>query len=279
MKRFTHLSAAALAAAVIAIGTASAVAAQETPVNAATSGAGIGAGVNSPALPDAVFVRQFTMANNTELAEARYVIRRTDNPVVRYFAQHMIDDHSTAAVKLSEAARELSPRVALGPNAMSPDQQLQFADLRSLDEPRLDAIYMRDQIADHNAAIALLDAETKNGTAPGLRAFASNARPIVLGHLGMVEAYQSSGGRSTEVSAAGVIYPGVMPGQPDAATARNGTPGNNPGVVSNGSTNGSGNGSGGTREGNTVANPNTPGAPANSAPQQNATPIPAASPR
>jgi len=265
MKCLSHLPAAALVAAVVALGTASAALAQENSGPVAS-------------LSDAAFVQQFAMANRSEIVEARYILRHTQNPVVRNFAQHMIDDHSTAAVKLTEAARDVSPPVHLSEAAMSPGEELQLANLRALSEPALDATYMREQIADHNHAIALLDYEAQNGTASGLRSFASTTRPIVLGHLGMVEAYHSSGGRSTEISAAGVIYPGVMPGIVDPNNARNGTPGNNPGVVSNGSSNGSGNGSGGTREGNTVANPGTPGAPANSAPQQNTTPIPAASP-
>jgi len=259
-------SAAALAAAVIALGTASVAVAQNNPAPVA-------------GLSDAGFVQQFTMANNTEIAEASYITRHTQNPVVRAFAQHMIDDHSTAAVKIRETAREISPAVRVSATAMSPGERLQLANLHTLAEPLLDQTYMRDQIMDHNDAIALLDYEAQHGTAPSLREFASDTRPIVLGHLGMVEAYESSGGRSTEVSAAGVIYPGVMPGAVDPNNARNGTPGNNPGVSSNGSTNGSGNGSGGTREGNTTSNSSAPGAPANSAPQQNAQPIPAASPR
>jgi len=271
MKRIIHPSAAALAAAVIALGTASAAVAQPNPAPATAA--------NMTAISDVAFVQQFTMANTTEIREARYIVRHTQSPLVRAFAQHMIDDHSTAAVKLREVAREVSPAMNVSATAMTPGQQLQFANLRSLSEPQLDQAYMRDQIGDHNDAIMLLDYEAQHGTAPSLRDFASTTRPVVLGHLGMVEAYESSGGRTTEVGAAGVIFPGVMPGAADPNTARNGTPSNNAGVMGNGSTNGSENGSGGTREGNTTSNPNSAGAPANSAPQQNATPIPAASPR
>jgi len=278
MKCLSVFWAAPLAAAVIALGTASVAGAQENPVPAPTSGAGNAMTANFAGMSDTAFVQQFAMANRGEILEARYILRHTENPIVRNFAQHMIDDHSTAAVKLTEAARDVAPPIHIDQAATSPAAELQLANLRALSEPMLDTAYMREQIRDHNQAIALLDYESQNGKAPGLRAFASATRPVVLGHLGMVEAYHSSGGRSTEVSAAGVIYPGVMPGAVDPNNARNGTPGNNPGVVSNGTTNGSGNGSGGTRGGNTVSNPVTPGAPVNAAPQQNATPIPAASP-
>jgi len=278
MKRIASLSAAALAAAVIALGSGSAAIAQDQTVPAPNSQAGEGTTPNMAGMTDAAFVQQFSLANNAEIAEATYVLRNTQSPVVRNFAQHMIDDHSTAAVKLRETARNVSLAAHVS-TALAPDAQRQLATLRALSEPALDRVYMRDQIMDHNNAIALLDDESQHGTAPALRTFASTTRPIVMGHLGMVEAYEATGGHSTEVGEAGVIYPGVMPGAVDPNNARNRTPGNNPGVVSNGSTNGSGNGSGGTREGNTVANPNSPpGAPANSAPQQNTTPIPSASP-
>jgi len=278
MKRLSSLSSAALAAVVISLSTGSAALAQSNPAPVPASQAPGSAIPNLSGLTDTAFVEQFTLANNAEIAEASYVIRHTQNPIVRAFAQHMIDDHSTAAVKIRETAREVSPP-AHASTKLSPSAQLELANLHTLAEPMLDQAYMRAQITDHNNAIALLDYEAEHGSAPSLRTFASNTRPIVLGHLGMVEAYESTGGRSTEVSAAGVIYPGVMPGAVTPNNAPNGTPGNNPGVVSNGSTNGSGNGSGGTRGGNTVANPNSPpGAAANSAPQQNTTPMPAASP-
>jgi putative membrane protein len=278
MKCLSTRSAAALAAAVISLGTGSAALAQSNPALVPASQAPGSTIPNLAGMTDTAFVQQFTLANNAEIAEASYVIRHTQNPVVRAFAQHMIDDHSTAAVKIRETAREVSPP-AHASTDVAPDAQLALANLRTLSEPMLDRVYMREQIVDHNNAIALLDYEAEHGSAPSVRSFASNTRPIVLGHLGMIEAYEATGGRSTEVSAAGVIYPGVMPGAVTPNNAPNGTPGNNPGVVSNGTTNGSGNGSGGTRGGNTVANPNSPpGAATNSAPQQNTTPMPAASP-
>ncbi len=64
---------------------------------------------------DAAFVRAIATTNTAELDQAKYVVNRTADPAVRAFAQRMIDDHSTAAVKLQATTRGTAPAPRAAP--------------------------------------------------------------------------------------------------------------------------------------------------------------------
>ncbi len=208
---------------------------------------------NNAGLSEFEFVREFAMANNAQIDAARLVIRNSTSPVVRGYAQKIIDDQTTAAVKLRSAARDVTPRIPIPEIAVSPEARDALANLRTLDEPQLDRAYMHAELAGHNDTIGLLDWEAANGPTPALRNLASTLRPTELNHLGMVEAYHSSHGQSTAIDAAGVIYPAPIQGNMNAINPGNGTTGASAGVVTNGT---------------------QTGTPPNAAPAQNATAAP-----
>ena len=76
-----------------------------------------------PRMPanEADFVRMLDAANTAELDAAKYVVNRTKSADVHQFAQHMIDDHSTAAVALPvRATRLVGCRLACSSSTATP---------------------------------------------------------------------------------------------------------------------------------------------------------------
>jgi putative membrane protein len=208
---------------------------------------------------DVDFVRMLLAANTAELDEAKYMLNRTTNATVRSFAQQMVGDHSTAAVKLQAATRG----VALGapPPRLTTSREVRGIELLAmLSGPQRDAAYMRMQVGEHRRAIALMEWESQNGKVPTLKELATELLPTVSMHAQMALAYQASGGTSMAVDA-------VAP----AGTAPNGTLPNNPATSSGGQTSGAA-GSPVRRGGNPNANPS--GAPTLSQP----TPAPGSAP-
>ncbi len=245
MKHATIARAAALAAAVAGLTAAALTANAQMPPGGGPPG-------DRARLPesDAEFVRALDRANTAELDQAKYVVNRTKDPGVHQFAQHMIDDHSTAAVKLEAATRGTNLVPTPRSDSDSGMAMRGLAMLQSESGPQMDTDYMRMQVPAHRRALAILNWEAQNGTNAGLRALANALIPTVQQHLQIAQAYLSSHGL-TPYAAPGV---NPVPGNPNPGN-RGAGPG--PGIPNNpanapsggGSTSGQGNASGGTQPG------------------------------
>ncbi len=139
---------------------------------------------------DAEFVRALDRANTTELDTAKYVVNRTKDPAVHQFAQHMIDDHSTTAVKLEAVTRgtNLAPTPRDDGTVPGMDRRL-LAILQGESGTQLDNDFMRMQVPMHRRALGLLQWESQNGQNNGLKALATNLIPTVQQHLQIAQSY------------------------------------------------------------------------------------------
>ncbi|MFN2460553.1 MAG: DUF4142 domain-containing protein [Candidatus Velthaea sp.] len=212
------------------------------------------AGADGTPVSDADFVRLFADVGNSEVVLARYMLRTTQNPVVRNFAQQMIDDHQTGNVELRSTVRANGDRYAAPLDRVARATVPELARLQALSGPQLDRAYMQMQVGMHRRALAMLQWEASNGKDAALKSFAASQLPAISAHAQMASAYAASNGASTVVDSAGTLLGGSAPGMRMPPNAPNGTVGNNPGVRSNGSTSGTDNGSGGTAAGNPLTN-------------------------
>jgi putative membrane protein len=249
----TTARALASATAIASIALASLAVGAQTPPGPGAPGAprpGPADGPRGARLPqnDAEFVRMLDRANTLELDEAKYVVSRTKDPAVHQFAQHMIDDHSTAAVKLEAATRGTNLRpTPPSDNGNPPGPTRGLMRLESLTGAQLDTDYMRMQVPAHQRALSLLNWEAQNGTNTGLKTLATSLIPTVQQHLQIAQTYLSNHGL-TPYTAPGV---NPVPGNPNPGNRGAGGPGgppNNPAVPNaGGSTSGQGNATGGTQ--------------------------------
>ncbi|MEA2664206.1 MAG: putative rane protein [Candidatus Eremiobacteraeota bacterium] len=169
---------------------------------------------------DAEFALLASATSNGEIATARETLRRSRNPLVRRFAQRMIDDHTGANVGLQAATRGAGTRPA-PVTALDPDAQRQLDALRSVPDPQFDATYMLAQIPDHQKAIGIFGWEAQNGRNPTLRDYANRTLPNLQMHLQMAQAFRASNG-ATIGDVPGATLPAVP--QPRASGVPGGTP-------------------------------------------------------
>jgi putative membrane protein len=139
---------------------------------------------------DADFVRALDRSNTTELNMAKYVVNLTKDPAVHQFAQHMIEDHSTTAVKLEAATRGTN----LGPAPHDDSTVPGFGTrgltlLQSETGPKMDEDFMRMQVPAHRRALDLLQWESQNGTNLGLKSLATSLAPTMQQHLQLAQQY------------------------------------------------------------------------------------------
>ena len=245
MKHTTTARAVSALAAVAGLAAAATFAVSAQPVPG-PDGTPYGPGMRMPA-NDAEFVRTLDGSNTAELDQAKYVVNRTKDPAVHQFAQHMIDEHSTAAVQLEAATRgtNLHP-VPRNDGSMPRFGARVLTRLESETGQQLDYDYMRYQVPEHRIALNLLQWESQNGANTNLKALATRLLPNVQQHLQLAQNYLAAH-NLTPFTPPDVL---PIPGNPNPNNAGGSTTGvpNNPASKPNGgSTTGQGNGSGGTQ--------------------------------
>ncbi len=228
------------------LGLVAAVAVGQTPPPGAPPMGGMGGPRGRMPANDADFVRALDAANTAELDMAKYLVNRTQDPMVHAFAQRMIDDHSTAAVKLEAATRGTNLAPVPREVDMNGMGARHLAVLESEDGTQRDNDYMRMQVPAHRHALALLRWEADNGTNAGLKTLAASLEATVQQHLQLAQTYLAARNLTPYSPPApgpvpGHVNPNAMPGA-GSPMPGTGTP-NNPGSGSNGgSTGGQNNG-------------------------------------
>ena len=120
-------------------------------------------------------------ASSTDLYEIRsseLALTRARHPHHRDFARMMISAHTGTSAQLSFAGRRLN---LLPAARLLPRHQAMLDELTAA--PDFDAVYHRQQIAVHEAALKLHGDFAARGESPTLRAVARNTVPIVRRHL------------------------------------------------------------------------------------------------
>ncbi len=134
---------------------------------------------------DAAFLKKVNGANLAEAGFTPVVLKNSQSPSAKEFAQRMVHDHMNAndAVKALAAKKNVTlPGVA--PAAA----RAKVNSMRHEKGKTFDADYKTVMIADHHEAIALFREEVKKGTDPDVKAFASKTLPTLQEHLKMAQA-------------------------------------------------------------------------------------------
>jgi putative membrane protein len=116
-----------------------------------------------------------------EIQSSQLALTRSRNAKHREFAAMMIRAHNGTAAQLSLAGRRLN---LLPAAALLPRHQGMLAELAASGD--FDAVYHRQQVAVHEAALRLHGDFATRGDSPTLRPVARNAAPIVRSHLEML---------------------------------------------------------------------------------------------
>ncbi len=119
-----------------------------------------------------------------ERESSRILLQSTSKPDLRSFAQMMIKDHTKSTAMVKAAA--LKSKVKAGPPKLNPAQSEQIAQLKGEHGQARDALYISQQKASHNQALAVQQAYASGGTAPALRKAAAEIVPVVKHHIALL---------------------------------------------------------------------------------------------
>lgn len=145
-----------------------------------------------------VAARDYAMAtassNMFEIEKSRLALQRSQNAMLRQFAQMMIDDHGRLAADAAPVLRDhgLDPSTM----TMSARHRADLQRLQSASPVDFDRLYHDIQVAAHQEALALQRGYAASGDNARLRGLAAQAVPVIESHIAHLRTH---GGHMTTV--------------------------------------------------------------------------------
>ncbi len=151
-----------------------------------TSGSGTASGTGAMvSRDDSKMMADLAHANIAEIETGKMALEKSKNEEVRKFAQHMIDDHTSALKELQTLAQ--AKGVTL-PDGTDMKHKTMAAALKVMTGNSFDSQSMtRAGVGDHQQTIELLQKAQKNAKDPELKAMAVKMLPTVQAHLKMAQ--------------------------------------------------------------------------------------------
>jgi putative membrane protein len=123
-----------------------------------------------------------------EIEAGRLALQMSSNASVRSFAQMMIDHHTQSTAQMGAAMQSIG--MAPPPAQLTPDLTNRLNLLRTAGSG-FDAMYLQDQVAAHQEALALHQACAANAGAP-IAGVSAGLVPVVQSHLNQAVALSNS---------------------------------------------------------------------------------------
>lgn len=167
-----------------------------TPSPATLAPEGVPFEFAEPETPEG-FAQRMAMSDMFEIASSRLALERAQSPMVKTFAQTMIDAHTASANEMKTAmqGQNFAPPM---PAALDREHQGRVTDLTTVDASGFDKLYLDQQTAAHEAARATLESYAANGTNSALKAWAGKTAATVRQHLAQVRILDRAGADGTE---------------------------------------------------------------------------------
>ena len=151
--------------------------------NGAMADANMGANMGTmAAMPAQAFTDAAAGTDMFEIQSGKLAETMATSASLKAMAKMLVADHTKSSEMFKAAAKKTSPMVAL-PVTLPADFQTKLDALKATKGADFDKLYMEQQMDAHKAALEALKAYSTGGDQPSLKEFATNAIPVVQGHL------------------------------------------------------------------------------------------------
>jgi putative membrane protein len=131
----------------------------------------------------ATFVKNAAQGGLTEVALSRAAASKSQDPAIRKFAEHMVQDHSQANDELTSVAKKKGLEI---PSALDPEHQAILQKLSHESGRGFDSAYSNQMVTDHKKTVALFEQACQSSDAD-VAAFAKKTLPTLKEHERMAE--------------------------------------------------------------------------------------------
>ena len=133
---------------------------------------------------DKGFYVKAAKAGMAEVETGKLAQQKGSSEAVKSFGAKMVEDHTAANEKLMALAA--SKQIKL-PKSLDLKHKITQKSLSAKSGAEFDKAYIKGQIADHKATIALFEREISSGKDAEAKAFATASLPVVKSHLAMLQ--------------------------------------------------------------------------------------------
>ena len=155
-----------------------------TPASATTTGATAG-NVTLLTAEEKEFVVQAGLSNLAEIALARIGVERAQKPVVKSFAERLVQDHTKAFDEVKVYATNKGVGLA---TEMNQAQQATAANLTTAAANTFDRDFVAVMVQEHQKAVTSFESAAVQAKDPDLKAWIDKTLPVLREHLEMAKA-------------------------------------------------------------------------------------------
>jgi putative membrane protein len=157
---------------------------------------------------DTVFVKEFAemagRSNNYEIAAATIAEQKAQDPALKAYARHMIEDHGAMAIEMNNKAVLAGPQFTI-PVTLDSKHQAMIDQLNAASGSQFDMLYVSQMRQSHKDTYELLNAFSDRGNESNFQEFAQDNKQAVYDHLveidkiasGMMSAHGNMSGTSS----------------------------------------------------------------------------------
>jgi putative membrane protein len=140
---------------------------------------------------DRRFVQEAGAGSAAEVALGKLATEKASRDEVKQFGQQMVADHTHSGNELKQVAgaKGMTP-----PDTPTPAQQKTAGQIAQRSGAAFDKSFLNQMALDHKKTIALFRRESRTGSDPDLKAYATKTLPTLEEHLKMVRSLQTKGG-------------------------------------------------------------------------------------
>jgi putative membrane protein len=156
-----------------------------------TSSQGTSAQAGAMSSQDQKFVMDAAQSSMMEIETGRLAAQKAANADVKAFGQRMVTDHTQASNRLMQTVA--NKNVTL-PKELKADHRQHVDQLAKLSGAEFDRMYLSQMVKAHDKDVAEFEKQSKNGSDPGVRSFATQTLPTLREHQKMVRELATKNG-------------------------------------------------------------------------------------
>jgi putative membrane protein len=137
-----------------------------------------------PSPTDRMFVKNALEGGMAEVQLAQLTLQKSNNDLVKQFAQKMIDDHTKLNEQMKPVAQQLGVQA---PTQISKKDSKTIAKMQGLSGSAYDQAYIQDMVKDHKKDLSDFQMEASSGSDPTVKDAANQGSHMIAQHLQLVQ--------------------------------------------------------------------------------------------
>ena len=143
---------------------------------------------------DKVFVMKVSQGNNAEIMSSKLALQKSGDKKVRMIASMLVKEHGEAEANLKQLGSVYKMKV---PSGTDPAHKAMYRELQGMRGASFDKAYLKGQVKDHYATIAMFKKEMDKGNQTEVRSYAAKWLPGIENHTQMITSVASNQGIKT----------------------------------------------------------------------------------